>query len=36
VPKKGTVLDYKNSEHIAEFEKNIAFLYRKISEGYKK
>ncbi len=36
VPKKGTILDYKNSEHIAEFEKNIQFLYRKISEGYKK
>ena len=35
VPKKWTVLDYKNSEHIAEFEKNIAFLYRKIEESRK-
>ncbi len=32
VPKKWTILNYKNSEHIAEFEKNIQFLYRKIEE----
>ncbi|MBC7498240.1 ribonuclease P protein component [Candidatus Gracilibacteria bacterium] len=34
VPKKGTILDYKNNEHIIEFEKNIQFLYRKIQEEY--
>lgn len=33
VPKKWTILDYKNAEHIAEFEKNIQFLYRKIAES---
>jgi ribonuclease P protein component len=35
VPKKGTILDHKNSEHIAEFEKNVQFLYRKIEESRK-
>jgi ribonuclease P protein component len=35
VPKKGTTLDYKNPEHITEFEKNILFLYRKIEENRK-
>ncbi len=33
VPKKWTILDYKKPEHIAEFEKNIQFLYRKIEES---
>lgn len=35
VPKKWTILDYKKSEHTFEFEKNIRFLYHKISEEYK-
>lgn len=34
VPKKWTILDYKNQQHIAEFEKNILFLYKKIRETY--
>lgn len=33
VPKKGTILDKKNHEHLAEFEKNIQFLYRKITHS---
>ncbi len=35
VPKKWTILDYKNKDHIVEFEKNISFLYRKIEESRK-
>lgn len=33
VMKKWTTLDYKNPEHIAEFEKNLHFLYKKIGEN---
>ena len=33
VPKKWTVLDHKNQETIAEFQKNILFLYKKIEES---
>lgn len=35
VPKKWTILDYKNLEHSIEFEKNILFLYKKIEENRK-
>jgi len=30
VPKKWTLLDHKNKTQLAEFEKNIQFLYKKI------
>lgn len=30
VPKKGTILDHKNETHLAEFKKNIQFLYKNI------
>lgn len=30
VPKKGTILDHKNETHLAEFKKNIQFLYKSI------
>lgn len=30
VPKKGTLLDYKNPEHRIDFEKNVRFLFQKI------
>jgi ribonuclease P protein component len=33
VPKKWTILDYKNPEHIEEFNKNIKFLFTKIKES---
>ncbi len=36
VPKKGTILDYKNANQVAEFEKNVQFLYRKILEVHRK
>jgi len=32
VPKKGTILDHKNETHLAEFEKNIQFLYKMIKQ----
>jgi ribonuclease P protein component len=32
VPKKGTLLDYKDWSQVAEFEKNIMFLMKKIGE----
>lgn len=35
VPKKWTILDYKNPDHSVEFEKNILFLYKKIEESRK-
>ena len=33
VPKKWTTLDYKNEQHIIDFEKNILFLSKKIQES---
>jgi ribonuclease P protein component len=33
VPKKGIILDHKNQNQIAEFEKNITFLYNTIEKN---
>lgn len=33
VPKKGTLLSYKDINSVAEFEKNITFIYKKILEN---
>lgn len=33
VPKKGTVLDYKNELQVAEFEKNVTFLSKTILQN---